>query len=79
MDDFEHGADPYMIDLLSDAAVDILWFPFIPLARAAGIHGGGPAEWLLFGANSILWGAVLYLLLTALWRRFTRSCPPSTA
>jgi hypothetical protein len=75
---FDHGGEPTLIDAFSDAAVNILWFPFLTVARATGIHGGGPAEWLLFGANSILWGTVLYFLLAALWRRFTRSSPPST-
>ena len=72
---FDHGGEATLIDTLSDAVVNILWFPFLPLARVTGIGGGGPAEWLLLGANSILWGVFLYFLLAAFWRRFTRSSP----
>jgi hypothetical protein len=76
---FDHGGEPTFIEIFSDTAVNVLWFPFLTLARLTGIHGGGPAEWLLLSANSILWGTVLYFFLTALWRRFTRSSPSSAA
>ena len=76
---FDHGGEPTLIDTFSDAAVNILWFPFLPIARATGIKGGGPAEWLLFSANSVLWGTVLYFLFASLWRRFTRSSETTTA
>jgi len=53
---FESGAVPSLFDRTCDLAVDVLWFPFLPVAHVLGVEGPGLAEWLLMVANSVLWG-----------------------
>ena len=60
---FDTGETPSDFERLSDIAVGVLWFPFLQVAKVANIRGGGPAEWLLFFANSLLWGVFLYTLV----------------
>jgi hypothetical protein len=73
MNRFDHGGEPSIIERVCEIAVPVLWFPFLQLAEATGIHGGGPAEWLLFFANSFLWGVVICGLLAVAARRFRHS------
>ena len=70
---FESGAVPSLFDRTCDLAVDVLWFPFLPVAHVLGVEGPGLAEWLLMVANSVLWGAVLCVLLTVFARLLRRS------
>jgi hypothetical protein len=72
MERFDGAAEATLIDGFGSAAVSVLWFPFLPIARMLGVQGGGPAEWCLFAANSVLWGVALYSLITVLRRRFLR-------
>src|SRR5262245_37129476 len=56
---FDSGRPPTVIEAtverIGGLAANVLWFPAVNIAKAAGIHNN-LAEWLLMISNSLLWG-----------------------
>ena len=75
---FDSDAAPSLFDRTCGLAVDVLWFPFLPVAHVLGAEGSGVAEWLLMIANSVLWGAVLYAVFVVVARLLRPLRTPST-
>lgn len=60
---FDRGEMPGVFDRIVNITVDVLWFPILYLWQATKIGGDGLAGWLLFFANSLLWGLFLYAVI----------------
>lgn len=73
MSRFDSGAGPSTLDRIADGAAAVLSFPLLPLLHALQVHIPGPTGWLLFVANSLLWGVAVWLLLRVSgWTRNAR-------
>ena len=68
MSRFDSGADPSALERVADVAFAVLSFPVLPLLRAGHFHVPGRAGWLVFAANSLLWGLALWLVVRSLRR-----------
>ena len=68
MSRFDTGEMPGVFDKVCDVATDVLWCPFVQIAQVAHLGDGSLAEWILFFANSLLWGIILYLFFWG-WKR----------
>ena len=68
MSRFDSGAVPSALERVADVAFDVLSFPLLPLSRAFRFHVPGPAGWVVFAANSLLWGLAFWLVFRSPWR-----------
>ena len=68
MSRFDSGADPSALERVADVAFTVLSFPVLPLVNAGLFHVPGRAGWLVFAANSLLWGLALWLVVRSLRR-----------
>src|SRR5687767_10856610 len=73
LDIHDNNGVPTLIDFVAEAAVNILWFPFLYLAK----DSAGYTQLFFLVANSVFWGLILFALWTAaarsLGRRFSLS------
>jgi len=68
MSRFDTGAAPSMLEQVARVAFAVLSFPLLPALRAIRFHLPGPAGWLVFAANSVLWGLAFWLVVRSVRR-----------
>jgi len=68
MSRFDSGAAPSALERAANLAFAVLFFPLLPLSRVIRFHVPGPEAWLLFAANSLLWGLAFWLIVRSLRR-----------
>ena len=71
MNRFDTGTMPGMFDKVCNVAIGTLWCPFVQDAQAGHYGRGSFVELILFFANSLLWGIILYMVFWG-WKRLLR-------
>jgi hypothetical protein len=67
MSRFDTGAPPGLVERVVEATARVLLFPIVTACLACGLRLPGPAQYLPFLVNGLLWAVVLVRVVPRLW------------
>jgi hypothetical protein len=68
MSRFDTGAPPGLVEQAVEATARVLFFPIVTACLASGLRLPGPAQYLPFLLNGLLWAMILVRVVPGLWR-----------